>query len=114
MRPPDKPCCELGQLAVRCIQMRPTVIRSLTAGVRADVVCAMVNPRLLLGVLLLACGALTWQVHGEDWPQWRGPSRTGHVAAGSRVPAVLPAEPKVVWRLAVGEGFASPAVAGGK
>ncbi len=49
-----------------------------------------------------------------DWPQWRGPARTGEVPAGERVPTSLPAEPKVLWRVPVGDGFASPVVAGGR
>jgi outer membrane protein assembly factor BamB len=49
-----------------------------------------------------------------DWPQWRGPERTGHVPAGQPVPAVLPAEPKAVWRVPVGGGFASPVLSGGR
>src|ERR1022692_2249555 len=62
----------------------------------------------------LAVGCSAWGVHAEDWPQWRGTDRTGRVAAGAFVPDSLPAEPKVVWRIAVGEGFASPVVAAGK
>jgi outer membrane protein assembly factor BamB len=81
---------------------------------QADVVCGMVSPRLVAGVFVLAVGFLSWPACGEDWPQWRGPLRTGHVPVNSRLPTVLPTEPRVVWRLAVGEGFASPVVAGGK
>lgn len=40
--------------------------------------------------------------------------RTGHAAPETRVPVALPAEPKLVWRVKVGEGFASPVVANGK
>lgn len=40
--------------------------------------------------------------------------RTGHVAPGSRVPTVLPRDPRVIWCIKVGEGFASPVVASGK
>jgi outer membrane protein assembly factor BamB len=50
----------------------------------------------------------------EDWPQWRGPDRTGHVPAGWKIPATLPAEPKVLWRIKTGDGLASPVVAGGR
>jgi len=50
----------------------------------------------------------------EDWPQWRGPNRTGRVAEGAPAPARLPAAPKEVWRLPIGAGVASPVVAGGK
>src|SRR5688572_6759734 len=48
-----------------------------------------------------------------DWPQWRGPERTGHVPHGEPVPETLPS-PKVAWRLKVGEGLASPVVTEGK
>ena len=63
---------------------------------------------------LLAALTLISTATAADWPQWRGPDRTGHVPAGEAVPATLPAEPKAVWRVAVGEGFASPVVAGGR
>jgi len=49
-----------------------------------------------------------------DWPQWRGPLRTGEIPAGEPVPLTLPAEPKTVWRLPIGDGFASPVVQGGR
>ncbi len=48
----------------------------------------------------------------DDWPQWRGPERTGHAAATAPVPGTLPEEPTIVWKLKVGEGFASAVVAG--
>ncbi len=50
---------------------------------------------------------------GADWPQWRGPLRSGHVPSGDKIPLVLPATPVDVWRLKVGEGLASPVVAAG-
>ena len=52
--------------------------------------------------------------HGADWSQWRGPDRTGHAPAGAAVPAKLPAESKILWRIPVGDGLASPVMAGGK
>ncbi len=60
----------------------------------------------------LACTAFT--ASAADWPQWRGPLHTGHVPAGEKLLTTLPAEPKVLWRAKVGEGFASPVAAGGK
>lgn len=48
-----------------------------------------------------------------DWPQWRGPARDGHVPAGVPVPTKL-SEPKVIWRMKVGDGLAAPVVAEGK
>src|SRR5262245_5279500 len=74
----------------------------------------MLPARFLLCALLIAVGCPTARSLAEDWPQWRGPMRTGQAAEGARVPERLPAEPKVLWRLKVGEGFASPIVAGGK
>jgi outer membrane protein assembly factor BamB len=66
--------------------------------------------------LLFACLLLNFSptVPAADWPQWRGPDRTGRVPADSPVPALLAAEPKMVWRLEIGGGFSSPVVAGGK
>lgn len=49
-----------------------------------------------------------------DWPQWRGPARTGYVPEGQPLPETLAAEPKSVWRLSIGDGFASPIVSGGR
>ncbi len=46
-----------------------------------------------------------------DWPQWRGPERTGH-AADAAAPAALPKELAPVWKTAAGGGFSGPVVAG--
>ncbi|MES2573274.1 MAG: PQQ-binding-like beta-propeller repeat protein [Verrucomicrobiota bacterium] len=67
-------------------------------------------PRLVpLAALLIASSAFA-----ADWPQWRGPLRTGHVPEGEKLPVTLSAEPAVLWRVPVGDGFASPVVAGGR
>ena len=66
------------------------------------------------GTVLLLALILTRAVGAADWPQWRGPDRTGHVYAGAAVPTNLTSEPKILWRLKIGDGFASPIVAGGK
>lgn len=50
----------------------------------------------------------------DDWPQWRGPDRTGHVPAGVPVPTTLPSQPKVLWHVPVGFAVASPVVAEGR
>ena len=50
-----------------------------------------------------------------QWPQWRGPSRNGAVAAAAT--PKWPASPqgwKRAWRVDVGEGYSSPVVAGGR
>lgn len=47
-----------------------------------------------------------------DWPGWRGPLRDGHAAVGVPTLTRLPAEPRRVWRLKIGDGLASPVVVG--
>jgi len=43
-----------------------------------------------------------------DWPQWRGPDRTGLVPKSVKVPKNLAAAPKLLWKIPVGHGFSSP------
>src|SRR6266404_4464464 len=62
---------------------------------------------------LLFCLTLT-AASAADWPQWRGPERTGHADGDLPMLASLPKDPKALWRLDVGGGFSSPVVAGGK
>ena len=61
-------------------------------------------------VATLACATLPALI--GDWPQWRGPTRTGH--PGTQEPALkaLPQSPRVVWSIAAGPGYASPVVTG--
>jgi len=66
-----------------------------------------------LGILLWVA-AWTEPLAAEDWPQWRGPNRTGHVANQARVPVALPAHLREVWHIGIGPGLASPIIAGGK
>lgn len=49
-----------------------------------------------------------------DWPGWRGPARDGHAAPGAATLERLPAEPRRVWHLKIGDGLASPVVAGSR
>ena len=84
----------------------------LTQGEYTCEFARMILPRWLgFGCALVL---LVGSAPASDWPQWRGPSRTGHVPEGEPVPDKLPVDPKTVWRLKVGEGLASPVVAGGK
>lgn len=50
-------------------------------------------------------------VQAEDWGQWRGPNRDGHVA-GFETPKAWPQQLKRQWNVEVGTGHASPVVAG--
>jgi outer membrane protein assembly factor BamB len=47
----------------------------------------------------------------DDWPQWRGPNRDGAVR-GVTILQKWPTALKEEWKVTVGEGYASPVVAG--
>src|SRR5215213_8886652 len=49
---------------------------------------------------------------GTDWPQWRGPTRDGSVAAA--LPVQWPEALKKRWETPVGIGHASPVVSGNR
>jgi len=59
----------------------------------------------------LAIFVLAVCIHAEDWPQWRGPERTGH---SKEHLDQLPAEPAVLWKIDTTEGLSSPVVSHGK
>ena len=65
-----------------------------------------------LVVLILAAAAL--QARGDDWPQWRGPFRTGHAASDAPAITTLPPELHALWKIRVGGGFSSPVISGNK
>ena len=49
----------------------------------------------------------------QDWPQWRGPNRDAK-AAGFDAPKDWPKELSQKWKVTVGEGVATPSLAGDK
>lgn len=65
----------------------------------------------LPSVALLALGSLS---HGQDWPQFRGPSRDGAVPGRATLAPFPSSGPEPVWERAVGAGFSAPAVARGR
>ncbi len=66
------------------------------------------------GVSVLAVSSLMAGLSAADWPQWRGPARTGDAAPSEPPLTSIPAEPRVLWRVRAGEGLASPVVADGR
>ena len=67
-----------------------------------------------LAALVVAFATLPAQAtYAQDWTQWRGPARDGIVPA-KNTPASWPESFKRVWRVEVGEGYASPVVANGR
>ncbi len=68
--------------------------------------------RLTAHIALLA--GLTLGASGADWPQWRGPQRTG-ISSEKGFTTTFPVDgPKVLWTANVGKGFSAVSVAGGK
>ena len=65
---------------------------------------------LVVGTPLFSAAA---SALSQDWPQWRGPNRDGAVQ-GVSVPKKWPKALKEEWKVAVGEGYSSPVVVGGK
>jgi outer membrane protein assembly factor BamB len=63
-----------------------------------------------LTLLLLVVPAGVW---ADDWPQWLGPKRDGSTTE-KIAPWNKETAPQVKWRVAVGNGFSMPVVAGGK
>ncbi|MBS1824503.1 MAG: PQQ-like beta-propeller repeat protein [Acidobacteria bacterium] len=68
-----------------------------------------VRPMIALGLVTLGFAM------AADWPQWRGPARTG-ISTETALLRQWPKEgPKLQWQVKdLGEGYATPAVAGGK
>jgi outer membrane protein assembly factor BamB len=72
----------------------------------------IVNPQSSMGLpLLLLLLCLVSPVATQEWPQWRGPARTGAVE-GFKPPAAWPERPKLIWKVQAGVGHSSPIVAG--
>lgn len=68
-----------------------------------------------LAACLLCLGAGLVITQAEDWPQILGPARDGIYRGTVKIAEKWPAGgPRAVWKKAVGEGLAGPAVAGGK
>lgn len=69
--------------------------------------------RTRLSLFIAALALLAMAAAAEDWPQWRGPARDNKVT-GFTPPATWPKELKQKWKAQVGEGLASPVLAGDK
>jgi len=67
-----------------------------------------VNPLLRTSFAL----AFVSTAFAVDWPQWRGPERTGAVKDPAHKLDTLPADPKALWSIDAGPGQSSPIVVG--
>ena len=70
------------------------------------------TPRFPITSIVMCC-LLTAAVYGDDWPQWRGPQRTG-VSKETGLLKQWPKDgPKQLWeRKDLGGGYSTPAVVG--
>jgi outer membrane protein assembly factor BamB len=67
----------------------------------------------LVTVSVLAAGLLTVTARADDWPQWRGPERTGVSKETGLLKAWPKDGPKLLWEQKdLGGGFSTPAVVG--
>ena len=62
----------------------------------------------------IALAFLSLPVVASEWPQWLGPQRDAVWAEKGLVTKFPQDGPPVVWRQPIGEGYAGPAVVGGK
>jgi outer membrane protein assembly factor BamB len=67
------------------------------------------NSGVLFCAVCLIVGCSLW---GQDWPQWRGPNRDGEMRFTE--PKAWPEKLTTKWKVAVGDGYASPIFAGGR
>src|SRR6266446_1815104 len=69
--------------------------------------------RTMTVVLTCLAATLANRAPAQDWPQWRGPNRDAK-SSGFNAPSAWPKELTQKWKVAVGTGDATPALAGGK
>src|SRR5688572_3843684 len=69
----------------------------------------------LAAIIMLAgmTGVVGGQNAGADWPQWRGPSRDGTLAAFAE-PRSWPEQLTQKWKIEVGTGYATPIIVGNR
>ena len=74
--------------------------------------CSTFSARWIVSSVALAL--LSVPVVASEWPQWLGPQRDAVWAEKGLVTKFPQEGPPVVWRQPIGEGYAGPAVVGGK
>jgi outer membrane protein assembly factor BamB len=67
--------------------------------------------RVIVILLLLFSAFSAIHVFAQDWTQWRGPNRDGATASFT-APAAWPEKLNQRWKVEVGQGYATPLVAG--
>jgi outer membrane protein assembly factor BamB len=74
-----------------------------------------VRPRLFVFAFLSTVAAIAVAAGPSDWPQWRGPDRTGVSKETGLLKAWPKGGPRLAWKAGgLGGGYSTPSVAGGK
>jgi outer membrane protein assembly factor BamB len=68
----------------------------------------------LFGIILIALAACGRPLVGDDWPQWRGPTRDGVWKETGIIEKFSAPQLPVRWRAAIGSGYSAPTVAAGR
>jgi outer membrane protein assembly factor BamB len=67
----------------------------------------------LVPVCVLTAGVLTLCARADDWPQWRGPERTGVSKETGLLKEWPKGGPKLLWKVKdIGGGYSTPAIVG--
>jgi outer membrane protein assembly factor BamB len=88
----------------------------MTCPIKTKAMEKALNRKLSLAGSLVSICALTLclaSALAQDWPQWRGPNRDAK-ATSFAAPKTWPKELNQKWKVAVGEGVATPALVGDK
>src|SRR4051794_1290489 len=69
-----------------------------------------------VGAWLLLATAATWCAADRPatWPQWRGPTRDGHVTGPAWPASLRSGSLKQLWRVELGPSYSGPVVAPGR
>src|SRR5262245_8835122 len=71
--------------------------------------------RVCAQVLAIGCVLAATQAFALDWPQWRGPDRSGVSAEKGLLKSWPATGPRLLWKAGnLGEGHATPSVAVGR
>ena len=74
----------------------------------------VISRTVVLSFLAALLPLVSRLAHGEDWPQWRGPQSDGISRETGLLVDWREKSPHVVWQRALGTGFSSFSVAGGR
>jgi outer membrane protein assembly factor BamB len=56
--------------------------------------------------------AMSTEVEGPDWPQWRGPERDNIAREDSLDLSSITEEPEIIWHINIGKGFSNVVIVG--